>query len=370
MEVLKKMKNSERGSVTVYVLSTLLVLILIAITVYVNMANKATSQEKQVNKIQDGYSVSEDEMNEEYNNGTKGELEIGDTVTYTPSGTYNWQARYYSATKNQDMILNSANAEFKIIEWKVLEIKNETVTLLPIAPTDGRIILSEAPGYNNAVKLLNDACNNLYANPSKGISARSIKIDDINDKLNNLAWNEIYGPNSNYNTQPPNEFTGENSTYPIIYPEEKNAVVSNAPNDGNLGESEQPTLLERDYMGAYDGRLILPTARIRPYNTYWTKENDYLMTAFKKADNGVNYYDLFFPKGNTTNYVIATRCISNGPMNAIFAIRHIYNGTMSGMGMYDSNDGTHGAKEAPLFPVLTLNRNSIIGNKTEGYFVK
>ena len=197
MGVLKKMKNSERGSVTVYVLSTLLVLILIAITVYVNMANKVTSQEKQVNKIQDGYSVSEDEMDEEYNNGTKGDLEIGDTVTYTPSGTYNWQGKYYSATTNQDMILNSGNAEFKIIEWKVLEIKNETVTLLPIAPTDGRIILSEAPGYNNAVKLLNDACNNLYANPSKGISARSIKIDDINDKLNNLAWNEIYGPNSN-----------------------------------------------------------------------------------------------------------------------------------------------------------------------------
>ncbi len=68
MGVLKKMKNSERGSVTVYVLSTLLVLILIAIVVYVNMANKTTSQEKQVNKIQDGYSVSEDEMNEEYNN--------------------------------------------------------------------------------------------------------------------------------------------------------------------------------------------------------------------------------------------------------------------------------------------------------------
>lgn len=68
MRIFSKTKDSERGSVTVYVLSTLLVLVLIAIVIFLNMSNKVTSQEKQVNKIQDGYNVSEDEMNEEYNN--------------------------------------------------------------------------------------------------------------------------------------------------------------------------------------------------------------------------------------------------------------------------------------------------------------
>lgn len=68
MRIFSKTKDSERGSATVYVLSTLLVLVLIAIVIFLNMSNKVTSQEKQVNKIQDGYNVSEDEMNEEYNN--------------------------------------------------------------------------------------------------------------------------------------------------------------------------------------------------------------------------------------------------------------------------------------------------------------
>ena len=105
-------------------------------------------------------------------------LEIGSTVTYTPSGTYNWQGKYCScSTKHEqsqsDKTLNSAESNFKISEWRVLDIANGKVTLVPTDSTDGEVYLGQAQGYNNGVKLLNDACNSLYGNAAKGITARS-----------------------------------------------------------------------------------------------------------------------------------------------------------------------------------------------------
>ena len=48
-------------------------------------------------------------------------LKVGSTVTYSPSGTYNWQAKYCSTTLTDDVTLSSANGEnFNLTEWKVL----------------------------------------------------------------------------------------------------------------------------------------------------------------------------------------------------------------------------------------------------------
>ena len=63
-------------------------------------------------------------------------------LTYSPSGTYNWQAKYCSTTQTDDVTLSSANGE-----------------------------------DFNLTELLNDACSSLYS--SDGISARSLNIEDI-----------------------------------------------------------------------------------------------------------------------------------------------------------------------------------------------
>ena len=48
-------------------------------------------------------------------------LKVGSTVTYSPSGTYNWQAKYCSTTQTDDVTLSSANNEaFNLTEWNVL----------------------------------------------------------------------------------------------------------------------------------------------------------------------------------------------------------------------------------------------------------
>ena len=67
-------------------------------------------------------------------------LKVGSEVTYSPSGTYNWQAKYCSTEKTEgtdDVTLNSANGEaFNLTEWKVLSIENGRVELVPTNPTE------------------------------------------------------------------------------------------------------------------------------------------------------------------------------------------------------------------------------------------
>ena len=110
-------------------------------------------------------------------------LEVGSTVIYNPSGTYNWQAKYCSSTKTEttdDVTLNSSTGEdFNISSWKVLSIDNETgtVELVPSAPTTGTVYLGEAQGYNNGVKLLNDACGSLYGNSYKTSCSSSHRLE-------------------------------------------------------------------------------------------------------------------------------------------------------------------------------------------------
>ena len=370
MEVLKKMKNSERGSVTVYVLSTLLVLILIAITVYVNMANKVTSQEKQVNKIQDGYSVSEDEMDEEYNNKAKVDLEIGDTVTYTPSGTYNWQGRYSGDSK--DTMLNSAETNFKISQWRVLDIENGKVTLVPTAPTTGKVYLGNAQGYNNGVKLLNDACSSLYGNTAKGIAARSLNIEDIEKYMTEEAKKSILSynnGNATYNTQTGSAYTTANSKYPVMYGKENLSFINDGPKKENgLGMSEQAEFIEKTENGATDGKITTATS-IRPYQTYWYKDNSFMKTAFKTATNGTKYYDLIIPKGSNTTYWLASRCVDTYSSICYFLMRYVSSGYVNADSVFGSYDYTTTNSRA-LFPAVSLSSELISGNKTNGFTVQ
>ena len=70
MEFIKKIGKSERGSVTVYVLSTLIVVLLVTTTIYIGLRNKTTTQIKQMDKINKEYSVTDDDMQEAYNNNS------------------------------------------------------------------------------------------------------------------------------------------------------------------------------------------------------------------------------------------------------------------------------------------------------------
>lgn len=72
MRSLRKIKNeiinAETGSVTVLVLSSLILIVMVLLNLYIGGSNKTISQTKEIRKIQEEYSASEEEMEEAYRN--------------------------------------------------------------------------------------------------------------------------------------------------------------------------------------------------------------------------------------------------------------------------------------------------------------
>ena len=316
-------------------------------------------------------------------NGSVGEivpapegLEVGTEVTYTPSGTYKWEAEYCSSKKaigTGDVTIDSSNNNYKISKWKVLDIKNGKVTLVPEAATSGTVYLGQAQGYNNGVKLLNDACSNLYGNASKGIEARSINIEDIENYMTDDAKNGTNGTykynngNATYNTQTSTPYTSSKK-YPTIYAKENLSVINGTTNNNGLGMSEQTSLVGRTDESATDGKLEASTS-IQPYQTYWYKDSSFMKTAFKTANNGKNYYDLLIPNGTSTYYCLASRCVITYSNFCGFYVRNVYSGCVYAFGLYNS-DGYTDDDSRELFPVVTLSSELLSGNATDGFTVK
>ncbi len=293
-------------------------------------------------------------------------LKVGSTVTYLPSGTYNWQAKYCSTTQTDDVTLSSANNEaFNLTEWKVLSIENGKVELVPTKPTEGTVYLGQVQGYNNGVKLLNDACSSLYGNTSKGITARSLNIDDIEKYMLEAKITEahLYANAAKYGNQV-SAYTS-NKYYPVIYAEEKLSVINGNKKTTGLGMSEQTNFIEKNANNATDGRLYASTS-IQPYQTYWYKDNSYMKTAFRKAE-GVNYYDLLIK--TRKNYWLASRCVDTGSSRCNFNMRYVNSGDVNACYMYNSS-GDNNNNSLAFFPVVSLNSSLLSGNATSGFVVK
>ena len=214
-------------------------------------------------------------------------LEVGSEVTYTPTARepYHWDAEYatsYKTTSSDyttyDINLNNTG-DFKIADWKwkVLSIDEATgqVELIASAPTTGTVRLQGAQGYNNAVKILNDACDSLYGDDTKGIEGRSVDIEDIEEYMTETALTEAhqYGSTAQYGNQVSSAYSSSSSKYPVIYAQEKNAVITKSDGNVNNGDtgldlSEQTRLIERS-----EGTSSTSSIGYRSYN------NSYKYTA-------------------------------------------------------------------------------------------
>lgn len=79
---LKEFKKSERGSITVFVLSTMLLVAGVVFTAYFSMMNKSSSQATELNKIQEEYTSSNEMMEQAYNENRP--FGAGEIVTNGP----------------------------------------------------------------------------------------------------------------------------------------------------------------------------------------------------------------------------------------------------------------------------------------------
>ena len=256
--------------------------------------------------------------------------------------------------------------------WRVLDIDRKTgeISLVPVKPTTGTVYLGEAQGYNNAVYLLNEACKNLYGDNEKGVTARSINIEDIEEKMTDEALKDEYESVNNgvkYGEQNGEAIT-TNKNYPIIYASEKLSVIDGNKNETGLTKSEQTNLIKRKDSKTKDGKLTASMS-IQPYQTYWDRNSNDMKNSFRSASNGENYYNLLMINGTKTDYWVASRCISYDNDSSInFQVRVIMNGGVTRSPAYNSKNVISGMNHA-LFPVVSLKADIINGNIEEGFYI-
>ena len=226
MNIIKKFRKSEKGSITVMVLSAMLFLIGTITVSYFAMSNKSIDQDKKVSQIAKQYKASDEDMEKEYQkavNNLKVEdyVKVGDYVDYNPTiaskdGTKVEESKlsYTSPTGTASEHGNGYSEQtFKATEntqWRVLSIENGTVELISrngikTFDKDLDFFIKGARGYLYAEQELNEVCKifgyGYGADTTKGGSyttggpidkqitgkieetgARSITIEDINKK--------------------------------------------------------------------------------------------------------------------------------------------------------------------------------------------
>ena len=306
------MKRNEKGITLIALIITVIVLLILAgtaVSIAINggdifdRANEAktawnsavATEEQKINEVWNILNT----MTEDTTNGLTipTGLTTGDTVTFgtIPSGTYEWNKEYYSdddtvtktlysgasattagATISTNWSDSTTKLDMTISSWKVLDVDtiNKVVRLVPSAPTASGVKLRGAQGYNNAVKLLDDACDALYggiAGNSDGITARSIKIEDIEELIDKagVTTASAIKENNNYGTRVASAFTVANSKYPRIYEEEAwRGIGTDIQNgdDSGLGMSSPANLTAND--NGFIARTNAQNEAYRKNNTY------------------------------------------------------------------------------------------------------
>ena len=282
----------------------------------------------------------EDELNK-YVSGTTqtqklaDKVKVGDYVKYTPDtastdsileelGTYSGNT---DSTKNNKDTLTQE----KDLNWKVLDIQNGQVRLISELPTKSIITLYGFKGYNNAVKLLDDACQTLYYNSKLTSKVQNLKIEDI----------------TKYMTTQPTEgttpYSPTNIKYPKILENEENQTVVNSTTSNKLGVSKQD--------GFVTGNDTSATSTLK--RTYWSQ-------SMNSTDSFTDskYYELFIENNGSKypTYWMSSRCVDADSDGASFNVHRVNSGNVNAYTLYSSNGREYSLVYA-FRPVITLNSN-------------
>lgn len=354
----------------------------------------------------------------DYGNGSGGggsltipsDLQIGSTITWTPSGSYVWDKDLYASTESSSYpnvylasgdkatteSINSRKAELMaktnktaeetkeldalnnpmtmtISNWRVLSKTDNEVEIVPDEPTGQEPKLEGAQGYNNAVKLLNDACSSLYGS-GNGITARSIKIEDIENAVKEVGNESILTTKqgANYNNYPYSEYSSYKS-YPAIWAEELGAEIDRTPQNKTLGLSSQSSFFtNRDQKSSNNivGGATAETS-IRVKQTYYSST---LSDLFKVNDSDsdeiknkkAKYLDIF---NTSDDYWVASRCVYTYSSCCVFIVRDVGSGSLSGSIYLFGSGGGEYDDSSPLFPVVSLSSDLIKKDGSGNYYV-
>lgn len=353
MKNLKETKKMRENGITLVALVITIVILLILAEISISALTntgifqkakeakqKSEEAENEQNKILDEYETELNQYNEntlvyKVNNGI---VKIGDYVAYTPDDSSAKEileelGNYSGSKENTNLTLTQE----KNLNWRVLDVKDGCVRLISEMPTTSLITLKGAMGYNNAVKLLDDACSSLYNNSSFTNKVQNLKIEDIQDKMLEKDYKKF---DDNYGER----FTTGTKYYPsILLNEMEQKVTINK--DVIIGEkldlSEQKNLVNQlDKLQAIS---------LNVKYSYWGKK----MTQNDFIDN--EFYEIFINNGkNYDTYWLSSRCVDAFNTEAGFNVRYIESGGVYAHCLYISDEKVRSFGYA-LRPVVTLN---------------
>lgn len=291
-------------------------------------------------------------------------VKIGDYVNYKPDDKaddiyYDKFGVTYSGYANENI------GQDDTLKWRVLNINTDgTVDLISDKPTSSLVCFKGARGYNNGVYLLNDYCKTMYSNSSLGAEARSLNIEDIQDKMKvvdeetgkkayeNYTVSDIgtkYGDTYHYSS---------NKWYPLQW---KN-------DNGTTGESKQETVTS--YETEADAKAQETAGDLIVTQTYWYLSASDIQSNFISADTRDTakttsmYYELLCNNGSSYYWLASRYVATTNSSYSLFGLRYVNNGNVRGNFMFTSY-GNPNDYYYYVRPAVSLKSNII--NTDDGY---
>ena len=162
-------------------------------------------------------------------------LAVGDYVNYVPTSKTITTDTSKTGYNTVETLTTQANTQ-----WRVLSIDKTTgeilLTTQGATNTDTNVTLKGATGYLHGAEELNRICKELYSNTEKGITARSMTIEDLNKAVG-------YDPTSDDRSDYGKEKTYTSGTF-YTYEENGKTVTSETP---KVASSSNPVTVKRTY---------------------------------------------------------------------------------------------------------------------------
>ena len=288
---------------------------------------------------------------------------VGDYVDYKPALETETDAtkKTYSLTYDKSGVSGDPQtvAYESGLKWRILNINEDTGKIDIVSdPTTAGVKFKGATGYNNGVYALNDICEQLYSNKAKGITARSINLEDMEKNLTPTGFAArnkytLYGVQ--YGTT--RTYTRNYNYYPNSY---KDTIGSGV----DVSEDKANKITQPDKINGVD-----------PYKE--SKYSKTLTSGFTKAETGnltvtqtcyyisidtTNYGAASSVLYNSKYYWVASRYVVTEDSVARFGLRYAY-AFMSNDDLFHSANGPNTSYSFRLRAIVSLD-SSVLTEKT------
>ena len=297
-------------------------------------------------------------------NGPFSKYKVGDYVDYKPAlETENDETKKtYSLTADKSGVEGDPQtiAYESGLKWGILNINEDTGKIDIVAdPTTAGVKFYGATGYNNGVNALNDVCEQLYSNKAKGITARSISLEDMEKNLTpdgfakrnkNTYESKQYGTTKTY--------TEDQSYYPNSY---KDTIGSGV----DVAADRADAITQPDIINAVDPykESAYSKTLTSGYTQATTKNLTVTQTYYNIPINSTNYGAAAGVLSNSNRCWIASRFVNTSSTIAEFGLRCFSNtGTFNYM-LFNSFNLSYTSNSLHLRAIVSLD-SSVLTEKT------